>query len=92
MQPFFFSPEISVTDIQTYATKSFFFLSPYCDIHENLAQQEVTQGSLHRTQRTHIISSVTQDGVHMLVVNCLSFRNCQTVNYHVCTLNVSTYH
>ena len=88
----FFSPEISVTDSQTSATKSFFFLSPYCDIHENLVPQEVTQGSLHRIQRTRIISSVTQDGVRVLVVNCLSFRNCQTLNYHVCTRNVSTYH
>ena len=45
---FFFSPQISVTDTQTYATESF-SLSPYCDIQEILVLQEVTQCSLHRT-------------------------------------------
>ena len=81
MQPFFFFRPKSVLLTFKLTQQNHFFLSPYCDIHENLAQQEVTQGSLHRTQRTHIISSVTQDGVRMLVVNCLSFRNCQTVNH-----------
>ena len=82
IQPFFFSREISVTDSQTYATKSFFF-SLYCDIHENLVPTGSNPGFFTQNSAHAHISSVTQDGVPVLVVNCLSFRN-------VCTLNVST--
>ena len=56
------------------------FLSAYFRIHGTSVPQEVTQDSFHRTQRIRITSSVTQDGVLVLVVYCLSFR-CQTMNY-----------
>ena len=41
------------------------FLSAYCG---NCVPQEVTQDSLHKTQRRRITSSITQDGVRMLPV------------------------
>lgn len=37
------------------------------------------QNPSHRTQRIHITSSVTRDGVRVIIVNCLSFNSCQTI-------------
>ena len=44
------------------------FLSAYGHIHGNWVPLEVTQDSSHRTQRMRITSSVTQNGVRVLVV------------------------
>ena len=55
-------------------------LSAYCHIHGTWVQQEVTQHSLHKTQRMDITSSVTWGGLRVLVVYCLSFYTCQTMN------------
>ena len=65
-----------------------FFCSPKLPCLSTMSQQfcrrlwvprEVTQNSFHRTQRMRITSSVIQDGVHVLVVNCFSFCSRQTV-------------
>lgn len=48
---------------------------------ETLVQQEVTQDSFNRTHRIPTPIPITQDGVCVLVVNCLSFCSSQTMNY-----------
>ena len=47
------------------ASNKIHFLSAYCG---NCVPHEVTQDSLHRTQRRRITNLITQDGVRMLLV------------------------
>ena len=76
---FFSSGSRSV--LQANLSDKIISLSPYSERHGTLVPREVTQDSFHRTQITRITSSVTQDGTHVLIVNCLSFYACRTMNH-----------
>ena len=67
-------------------------LFAYCHIHGTWVQQEVTQHSLHKTQRRDITSSVTWGGLRVLVVYCLSFCTCQTMNEGLLRATFCKYH
>ena len=55
--------------LQANLSNKIIILSAYClFIHGTWISQEVTQDSFYRTRRMHITSSVTQDGVQVLVV------------------------
>ena len=66
--------------LQANLSNEIIYLSVYCHIHGTWVQQEETQDSLHKTQRVDITSSVTWGSVRVLVVYCLSFYTCQTMN------------
>ena len=66
--------------LQANLSNEFIYLSVYCHIHGTWVQQEVTQDSLHKTQRIDITSSVTWGDVRVLVDYWLSFHTCQRMN------------
>ena len=66
--------------LQANLSDEIIYLSFYCHMHGTWVQQEVTQDSLHETQRMDITGSVTWGGVRVLVVYWLSFYTCQTMN------------